>query len=299
MTCLQTHPTMSDNHTTTPPPQPVILSMEVDDDDSWESEYRLRIGNQVKYLVIAPGTFDRDTLSLPLRSLPHLPANEEWTVAHISRDKTSGDLKVSLDNRKLAGVQCQWHHTKVHCLELERTRQLTASAFEALVPPSVVPSTATSTPPPPSSPAIVIAKIARFEWEVPSIEQETRAYQLLEGKGLAPRFLGHIYENNGRIMGFLLEKVEGRSASLQDLNVCATSLRKLHDLGLLHGDVNRYNFLITERGATMLDFEHFQENASAESMSLELESLCDELVDESGRGGGFMPCDGDDDDDGS
>lgn len=53
--------------------QPVILSMEVDDDDSFESEYRLRIESQVKYLIISPGTFDRDTLSFPIQSLPNLP----------------------------------------------------------------------------------------------------------------------------------------------------------------------------------------------------------------------------------
>jgi len=76
--------TMSGDHTSNPPTQPIILSMEVDDDDSFESEYRLRIGNQVKYLVISPGTFDRDTLSSPLQSLPLLPYNEEWTVASIS-----------------------------------------------------------------------------------------------------------------------------------------------------------------------------------------------------------------------
>jgi hypothetical protein len=72
----------------------------------------------------------------------------------------------------------------------------------------------------------IIAKIARFEWEIPRIERETRAYQLLEGSGLSPRFLGHIHEN-GRIMGFLLEKVEGRAASIQDLGICETALEKL------------------------------------------------------------------------
>ncbi|EEY18552.1 conserved hypothetical protein [Verticillium alfalfae VaMs.102] len=41
--------------------EPVILSMEVGDDDSWDSYYRLRIGSQVKYLAISPGTFDPDT----------------------------------------------------------------------------------------------------------------------------------------------------------------------------------------------------------------------------------------------
>src|SRR5687768_5342149 len=70
---------MSDDRTASPPlMQPVILSMEVDDEDSFESEYRLQIGNQVKYLIISPRTFNRDTLSFPIQSLPRLPYNEEW-----------------------------------------------------------------------------------------------------------------------------------------------------------------------------------------------------------------------------
>jgi len=89
-------------------------------------------------------------------------------------------------------------------------------------------------------------------------------------------------------MGFLLEKIEGRSASFQDLSVCETTLGKLHKLGLVHGDVNRYNFLVAEEGVKLIDFERLQENASRESMSKELENLRAELVDESGRGGGFI-----------
>ena len=270
---------MSDDRTTNALMQPVILSMEVDDDDSFESEYRLRIGHQVKYLVISPKTFDRDTLSFPIQSLPRLPYDEEWTVAHISKDQASGDLKTSISNRALAGVSCQWHHTRVDCLDLEKTKQLTAMVFEATshsINPLTSPSTAT-----------VIAKIARFEWELQRIEQETRAYQLLEGSGLAPRFLGHVHEN-GRIMGFVVEKLEGRSASLQDLSICESALGKLHELGLLHGDVNRYNFLVMEKGVKLLDFECLSENASPESMRKELESLRAKLIDESGRGGGFI-----------
>lgn len=133
----------------------------------------------------------------------------------------------------------------------------------------------------------MITKIARFEWEMPRMEQETRAYQLLEGSRLAPRFLGHIHEN-GRVMGFLLEKLEGRSASIQDLDACETALGKLHEFGLLHGDANRYNFLVTEEGVKLLDFELAEENASRESMCEELEHLRVELVDESGRGEGCI-----------
>ncbi|KAK0635522.1 hypothetical protein B0T17DRAFT_46826 [Bombardia bombarda] len=183
-------------------------------------------------------------------------------------------------NKTLAGVKCRWHHTKVDCLDLERTKQLTANAFEAVFAQSIRPINL-------QPPVTVIAKIARFEWELPRIEQETRAYHLLEGSGLAPRFLAHLHEN-GRIVGFLLEKLEGRPASLQGLSVCETALGKLHQLGLAHGDVNRYNFLVTEEGVKLLDFERLRENASPESMSKELEDLRAELVDESGRGGGFI-----------
>jgi hypothetical protein len=48
--------------------QPTIISMKVDDGD-YEGEYRLRIGKQVRYLVISPVTYDRNTLSFPVAEL--------------------------------------------------------------------------------------------------------------------------------------------------------------------------------------------------------------------------------------
>ena len=259
--------------------QPVILSMEVDDDDTFESEYRLQFGDKVKYLIISPQTFERDTLSFPLQSLPYLPYNEEWTVAHISRDKASGDLKTLLSNRKLAGVSCQWHPTQINCLELKKTKQLTAKTFEAVLNSSL--STTLRLP------TTVIAKIARFEWEIPQIEKETRAYRLLNGTGLTPLFLGHIHEN-GRVMGFLVEKIEGRPASFNEAGFCKTALGKLHKLGHRHGDVNRYNFLVTNKGARLIDFECLVENASPASIREEMETVSRELVSVSGCGGGFI-----------
>lgn len=268
----------SDQHPENPM-HPVVLSMEVDDEDLFQSEYRVRIGHQVKYIIISPKTFDRDTLSFPIESLPSLPWCDEWTVAHISRDETSGDLRTSIANKPLAGVKCQWHHAVFDCLALKRVKVLTGAAFEAVLHP-ILPITF-------QMPATVIAKIARFEWEIPRIERETRAYQLLENSGLTPRFLGHIHEN-GRIMGFLLEKIEGRPASIQDLDICEAALGKLHKLGFLHGDVNRYNFLVVEGGVTILDFERLQEKASWESMHKELGSLRLQLTEDSGLGGGFI-----------
>lgn len=150
------------------PSHPVILSMEI---YSWDdSDYRTLIEGQVKYLIIAPGTYDRETLSMPLSSLPSLPKGGNWNMTHISRDAATSELKTALQSIKLAGVRETWHPTSVNCLELSRTRQLTVAAFETRCPSlNLVAS--------PTSAMEVIAKIARFGWEIPRIEQETRAYK--------------------------------------------------------------------------------------------------------------------------
>lgn len=48
-----------------------------------------------------------------------------------------------------------------------------------------------------------------------------------------------------------------------------------------------YNFLVTEEGVKLPDFESSQENPSRESMQKKLDSLRLELTEDSGRGGGF------------
>ncbi|KAJ8113761.1 hypothetical protein OPT61_g4185 [Boeremia exigua] len=250
------------------------------------STYRIRVGERVKYLKIAPATFYRDTLSFPL---PPLPYNDDtWTVAHISRDPESGELRTSLTTQQLGGVQNAWHSTQVDVLDLERVERLTATAFEAVVRETTKPTPTAATILPRHS--RFVAKIARFEWEIPRIERETRAYQLLQQKesDLAPRFLGHIREGN-RVMGLLLEKLDDRrSAGISDLHDCEVALGRLHNLGILHGDVNKHNFLVGDDGVTLIDFERFQENSTELSRASEMRSLRAELEDRSGRGAGFV-----------
>jgi hypothetical protein len=130
--------------------QPKIISMEVDDEDSYESEYRLQIGTQVKYLVINPGTYDRDTLSFPLADLPPLQYDGNWTVAHISRS-SSGTLRTSFSTRKLASIKDLWHPTTIDYFDLVKTEQLTAAAYEAVPSPAQAPTL--GTPSSPKSPA--------------------------------------------------------------------------------------------------------------------------------------------------
>ncbi|CZT18497.1 uncharacterized protein RCC_04342 [Ramularia collo-cygni] len=123
------------------------------------------------------------------------------------------------------------------------------------------------------------------------MERETWAYMVLDQQQqlhepkITPQVLGHLTEC-GRVIGLLFEKLDGRFASISDLPKCTEALKRLHQIGLTHGDVNRYNFIMNDREdrMQMVDFEHasaFEEVAAKE----ELDSLERELSEETGRGG--------------
>ncbi|GLB05679.1 hypothetical protein AtubIFM57258_000968 [Aspergillus tubingensis] len=263
-------------------PTPTILSMEVSSKDN--SDYRILLQNQIRYLTIRPGIFKRSTLSTPLSSLPNLPGDDTWNCALINRDPASGELTIELQNRNLTDITDIWHPMQVDCLQLRRTRQLTATAFEATYCGSELPSTTTL-----EKNTTIIVKIARFEWEIPRLSRETSIYKQLQGiYGLAPRFLGHVHEH-GRVIGFILEKIEGREAGIEDLVGCQAVLKRLHDIGIIHGDVNRYNFVVRGDGTVrLIDFESsWLDKGAIAIMRAEMESLGEQLVEETGRGAGF------------
>ncbi|KAI2973533.1 hypothetical protein CBS147323_2054 [Aspergillus niger] len=141
--------------------------------------------------------------------------------------------------------------------------------------------------PPLNEDTTVIAKVARFEWEIPRLSQETSIYKQLQDTGLAPRFFGHVHEH-GRVIGFILERLKGREAGIKDLPLCQSVLKRLHDIGILHGDVNRYNFIVRGDAVRLIDFERSQQSKGATTlMHAEMESLCEQLLEDTGRGAGF------------
>ncbi|KAL2218247.1 hypothetical protein M432DRAFT_425523 [Thermoascus aurantiacus ATCC 26904] len=109
--------------------------------------------------------------------------------------------------------------------------------------------------------------------------------------------VGHIHEH-GRAMGLLLEKVEGREAGIDDLERCRSVLEHLHRLGLTHDDVNRYNFVVGKEKVTLIDFGRAKADADELSMRAEMESLRNQLTEETGRGGGFRFVENSNDDQG-
>ena len=82
--------------------------------------------------------------------------------------------------------------------------------------------------------------------------------------------------------------MDRKSASIGDLSDCEPALRKFHSLGLLHGDVNRYNFLVGKDGVKLIDFERFEGNVTDERKRKEMQGLRAEFVDRSGRGAGLV-----------
>lgn len=101
-----------------------------------------------------------------------------------------------------------------------------------------------------------IRKIARFNHELAAIQKEIKAYHILDGFPLIPTFMGYVYEETrDRVVGFLIEALEGRHPSAKDYEICQSGMFELHKRGVVHGDLNKYNILIDEGKAQFVDFE--------------------------------------------
>jgi len=245
--------------------------MDVDPSNTVASEYRILIGDQIKYIILDPGTLDGETLSFPpdlFNQLPELSPGD-WPQARIFQRLSR--LIVEPLNVMLKGVTNLWHQNIVDVRSLIFEERLSMRV-------DVVKYQSKS----------VVAKIARFEFEVPRVETETAVYQVIDGHGIGPAFLGHLIEHN-RVIGFLIERMEGRRAGMADIKACQAVVERLHSLGIVHGDLNRHNFVVSPSGVTLIDFENATKNGTKEAMQTEFFQLAEQLMEESGRGGGPMP----------
>ncbi|MDB5910725.1 MAG: putative alpha-galactosidase a protein [Massilia sp.] len=258
--------------------------MEVSTSGRSDCYFRILADRSVKYITIKAGALDAESLDdMPLdfqNILPPLSYQEDtWKSAVITRNSSSHQLEVTLSPADLPGVQTIWHPRMIDFLDIERTEFLTLLTQECKWKAD-------------PGPERMIAKMARFHWEIQYMEAETRMYRILEGRDIAPRFLGHIHEA-GRVIGLLLEKVpDGRSAEPADLEACVAALRRFHALGFVHGDCNKYNFIIRPDGqAVLIDFDKAKTCADPVLMDAEIASLEGQLAETTGRGGGLMSLD--------
>ncbi|KAL1584497.1 hypothetical protein WHR41_06359 [Cladosporium halotolerans] len=237
-------------------------SIDNDNDDAIGNYFRLLVDNtSIKYIFVPAGAYrTADLLSGPgiKALLPPLPPGD-WNSGSVSKDPRTGRHHFDKVQREaFHGVTNAWHPLRVDYLALSLGKQLGANAYEAT---SVLFEGA------------VVAKLARFEWEVDQVDEECEAYGWLEGSGVGPRFLGHVVEE-GRVVGFLLEKVaNARRAGVGDLRACEGALGRLHALGLVHGDVKRGHFLVNGDGATLIDFNLTRKPGVVGMIEEEMESL--------------------------
>ena len=81
---------------------------------------------------------------------------------------------------------------------------------------------------------------------------------------------------------------DAQHASPQDVEVCREVLSRLHGLGVRHGDTNRFNFLVRDDKAILIDFDTAEKCDDRNSLLQELEHLTTCLEDSSRKGGGGL-----------
>lgn len=252
-----------------------LLQAEVDECD--QSFFRLLVdGRSIKYITVEPGIYSVPDMCFGpslVSLLPDLPTGD-WNDGLVARDAKDGQPRFTRATLSaFPGVKNTWHETYVDYLELSIGRKLRTGIYEAKC--ALFDDT-------------VVAKFARFPWEIRYMENETTAYQWIDGHDIGPRFLGHLTEN-GRVIGLLIERItNARHAGIQDIEVCRQVLSRLHDLQVRHGDTNRFNFLIRDSKAILIDFDTSWKCDDRDMLLQELEDLPVSLQDLSGRGGGGL-----------
>ncbi|KAI9677623.1 MAG: hypothetical protein M1817_006577 [Caeruleum heppii] len=252
-----------------------ILHLTVDEDGD-DSHYRVLVGGQqFKYLMIDAGVYQVADMVFPPFLLPKLPPfpSGDWNLGQISRSPETGQPEFAWTEYKaFSGVTHLWHPVRVDYLSLRLGKMLMSNVYEVETD---------------QFSGSVIAKFARFPYETIDMDEETQAYEWIEGRGIGPRFLGHLTEE-GRVTGFLLEKVEGQHATVEDLPACKAIVSRLHDLGIIHNDLNKHNFLVKDERAVLVDFQCARKSDDPAEMRRELSGLEEQLRSDSRKGGMYV-----------
>ena len=265
-----------------------ILNLEVDTDDV--SDFRILVDSQsFKYVTIDHGVYETSVMVWDRRLIPVLPPfpKGEWNEGHIARHPDTGmPYFAQYSKVELPGIHNEWHSTRINWLDLQRGEKLMSNVYIATI----------------SNKAItehmglvgddLVIKFARFPWEMQYYVAETGIYKLIEGLEIAPGFIGHLTEE-GRVIGFALERIkDARHPGPDDLKACQEALGKLHRQGILHGDVNKHNFLIHDSGGqgivTIVDFECALKSTDKLAFEEETGSLQAMLDETDGSGGYYL-----------
>lgn len=258
---------------------PNIRVLQASVDEEMESEFRILVDNKfVKYITIEGGVYEVDDMCFGptlVTLLPPFPPGD-WNLGFVARDPDTRKPCFSMVfTKELPGIISTWHPTRIDHLALCEDDKLRTGVYTVTCP-SFFES------------RIIVAKFARFDWEIAQLEAETEAYQWIQGQGIGPTFLGHLTEQ-GRVIGFLIKHIpNGRRAEPEDHCLCYEVLTRLHALGIKHGDINRHNFLIHNGRGTVIDFDTASRPADLAELTAEMGELQNQLQDTSGKGGRIL-----------
>ncbi|KAK2734633.1 hypothetical protein FQN57_001627 [Myotisia sp. PD_48] len=212
-----------------------------------------------------------------------VPAGD-WNVAQLVKvegeeEKEAADDRAvtklvvgSVEHRPLASVKHVWHPNRLDHHPFEShgdpldLSQKDPQCKGLILTHSIVPS--------PLHPSGVLIS---WEWGLDSVygvDRETSVYSLIEGHDIGPTFLGHLTENDDRVVGYIVEKIHGRIATLEDLEACRLVLSKLHKLGIANGALDASNFLVTDEGRVVLHgFTACYRPADSTDLAKEMDSV--------------------------
>ncbi|CZT45932.1 uncharacterized protein RSE6_06291 [Rhynchosporium secalis] len=96
------------------------------------------------------------------------------------------------------------------------------------------------------------------------------------------RFAREIGYYNAEMQAY--SRLEGHEIGQSSWATLPKKGEKLHALGLIHRDVNKHNFLITEHGPVLIDFVTAEKSNDTKAMEAKLEGLEKQFLDELGIG---------------
>jgi len=256
-----------------------VLSMDVYKEHN--SLYRvLRSDHRIVYITIAPGILTPDEFDFPPNVLKRLSQYSawmnQWKTLYVYID-SNGTIQLSEDISEPHSLPPYFvRNYKLHnILSLHIIHKFNHRVFRVQAGEDKA-----------------ILKIARFPFELPWLVNEISIYKKLEASDsrLAPRLLGLVFENDqDRVIGFLCEEIYGEAASQDDYSACQAALQTLHNLQIVHGDLNRHNMIVSADVVKFIDFEDSVSSSDNALKEKEMEGLTAALTDTSGRGAPLSP----------
>lgn len=214
------------------------IKFNIDDEmSSWEFKYgyyRIILGDESSPVVKYLARYD------PVNSFPDIRGERldfdtvpegKWNVGYLKRNLIGGKYTLGYtDNGTFAAVKNLWHSSKIDYEALSRPLEHDGLDLQCA---AQIYSTIHD-----GSQFDVAKVIVNIEWCPESVygsDRETTMYSLIENHCVAPKFVAHVTENNERTIGFIVEKINARRATRNDLPACRLVLSKLHSLGIAHG----------------------------------------------------------------